>query len=327
MLDIEDIIPKATGANYIISSECVQSLWSGYGEIRRYHLAGGKYKSVIVKHIQLPKVIDHPQGWNTEISHKRKIKSYQVERVWYQEYVKLTNTHCRVPQCYYSVEERQELLLIMEDLDASGYHLRVHHDYVNLEQAKSCLSWLAHFHAKFMEVKPAGLWPIGTYWHLETRPEELSRMQNTSLKNAALSIDEILTEAKYQTIVHGDAKLANFCFSKTGEVAAVDFQYVGRGCGMKDVAYLISSCFDEKDCLKYENELLDFYFNQLELSLDKIIDYQEVKSEWKELYRYAWADFYRFLDGWSPGHWKMHEYSIRLTQQVIEELEENDSQR
>ena len=145
-------------------------------------------------------------------------------------------------------------------------------------------------------------------------------MENIPLKQAAKGIDECLNKANYQTIVHGDAKLANFCFDSSDLVAAVDFQYVGRGCGMKDVAYLISSCFDEGGCEQYESELLDHYFKQLQVSLPNSIDYQLVKNEWSRLYKYAWADFYRFLDGWSPGHWKMHGYSQGITQQVIKEL-------
>ena len=102
-------------------------------------------------------------------------------------------------------------------------------------------------------------------------------------------------------------------------MAAVDFQYIGKGCGMKDVAYFISSCFEEDACEAYEKELLDHYFKELEIALDNSIDFQAVKHEWLTLYPYAWADLYRFLDGWSPGHWKLHGYSERLTQQVLKE--------
>ena len=81
---------------------------------------------------------------------------------------------------------------------------------------------------------------MGTYWHLDTRPEEFEKIEHKQLKSKAHRIDEILKECEFQTIVHGDAKLANFCFSEHGEgVAAVDFQYVGRGCGMKDVTYFL----------------------------------------------------------------------------------------
>uniref|UniRef100_UPI00404A05E0 phosphotransferase n=1 Tax=Fulvivirga sp. TaxID=1931237 RepID=UPI00404A05E0 len=320
MLDINTETLAITGASSIVSTEVVQTLWSGYGEIKRYVLADGKYASVIVKHIQLPDQSKHPRGWNTPLSHQRKLNSYQVERKWYQQYASQTDAFCKVPKSYHAVEKDAELLLIMEDLDASGFSIRMSPEEMTLDHAKNCLRWLAHFHAKFMGVEPNGLWPIGTYWHLDTRPDELEKMGNKPLKAAAKGIDARLNDATYQTLVHGDAKLANFCFAANGDVAAVDFQYVGRGCGMKDVAYFISSCFDEEDCEKYENELLSSYFNQLQKALDNNTVYQQVNEEWIELYRYAWADFYRFLDGWGPGHWKMHDYSKNITQRVIDEL-------
>lgn len=320
MLEIEDVIRKTTGANEIVDTISVQTLWSGYGEIKRYHLKGGKYPSVIVKHIQLPEEAQHPRGWNTNISHQRKLRSYQVEKVWYGQYAHKTGKNCRVPSCYHAIEKDFELLLIIEDLDASGFPKRLTPESIDLVHSKNCLTWLAYFHAKFLGVEPDGLWPIGTYWHLDTRPDEWEHMENKSLKAVAKQVDQKLNNAKYQTIVHGDAKLANFCFSEAGDVAAVDFQYVGKGCGIKDVAYFISSCFEEETCEKYERELLGHYFNQLEVAIDNQSVFQLVKEEWGELYKYAWADFYRFLDGWSPGHWKMHNYSKRLTKQVVDEL-------
>jgi hypothetical protein len=35
----------------------------------------------------------------------------------------------------------------------------------------------------------------------------------------------------------------------------------------------------------------------------------------------AWADFHRFLKGWSPDHWKLSDYSERVTREVIAFLE------
>lgn len=76
-------------------------------------------------------------------------------------------------------------------------------------------------------------------------------------------IDRVLRNCRFPTIVHGDAKLANFCFADDGQaVAAVDFQYAGGG-GIKDVAYFIGSCPDEADCERQETELLDVYFASL----------------------------------------------------------------
>ena len=125
----------------------------------------------------------------------------------------------------------------------------------------------------------------------------------------------------FQTFVHGDAKLANFCFNNgLDKVSAVDFQYVGGGCGMKDVAYFVGSCMSEDDCEQYESVILDYYFKELEEATDVSIDFEELKQEWSNLYQYAWADFHRFLKGWSPGHWKLNSYSERIVQKVIQEL-------
>gem|GEM_PF-6732341 len=58
-----------------------------------------------------------------------------------------------------------------------------------------------------------------------------------------LHVDRLLGQARFQTLVHGDAKHDNFCLAaRANGAAAVDFQYVGRGPGIKDVAYFLASC-------------------------------------------------------------------------------------
>jgi len=175
-----------------------------------------------------------------------------------------------------------------------------------------------------MGERPEGLWPTGTYWHLATRPDEFEALDDGPLKSAASIIDHRLTASPFQTFVHGDAKLANFCFSADGrKAAAVDFQYVGGGCGMKDVAYFISSCLDEEDSERMEAELLDRYFDLLRtalVSVGKSLDFDALETDWRALYPVAWTDFYRFLQGWSPGHWKLHRYSERLAREVLDAL-------
>jgi thiamine kinase-like enzyme len=166
--------------------------------------------------------------------------------------------------------------------------------------------------------KPDGLWNIGTYWHLATRPQELAALNDQKLKEAAPLIDQKLNTCTFQTFVHGDAKLANFCFGKDGRVAGVDFQYVGRGCGMKDVAYFVGSCLNEEDCERLEARILDTYFAYLQNQWSE--KNEALEQEWRSLYRVAWADFHRFLKGWSPGHWKINSYSERVTAQVIEKM-------
>ena len=38
------------------------------------------------------------------------------------------------------------------------------------------------------------------------------------------------------------------------------------------------------------------------------------------MYHLAWADFQRFLLGWSPHHRKLNNYSQRCTEQVSEQI-------
>jgi len=189
-------------------------------------------------------------------------------------------------------------------------------------EIRVCLSWLANFHALFLGVDPEGLWPVGTYWHLETRPDELEAMEDGHLKAAAGEIDRTLNECRFKTIVHGDAKLANFCFSQGGrDVAAVDFQYVGGGCGIKDVIYLLGSCLEGRECQKEVPGLLRHYFAELKSSVDKEVDFAALEEEWTELFAFAWADFDRFLLGWMPGHWKINSYSQQLTNKILQKFQ------
>ena len=224
---VKSVILKATGASALRGTAMIQELWSGYGNILRVELDQARVGSVVIKHVQLPLNSHHPRGWNTDLGHQRKVKSYQVEMTWYDRCSQYSQA--RLPQCLAIETQGDEVLIVLEDLDEAGYSLRK--GRVNWAEISSCLAWLAQFHASYLGKSPEGLWEVGTYWHLETRPQELAALRDQSLKEAASAIDEKLNGCNYQTYVHGDAKLANFCFGKEGQVAGVDFQYVGGGCG------------------------------------------------------------------------------------------------
>jgi len=250
---IQQFILQSTGASSFRELEVIQSLWSGYGNILRLQLTDAACDSIVVKHISFANEQAHPRGWNTDLSHQRKLHSYHVEMAWYRQWSNRCDGHCRIPQFLGAVDADDEFLIMMEDLDASNYPRRL--SAVDMGDIKLCVSWLANFHAQFLSETPECLWTIGTYWHLDTRPDEWQALSDSKLKQAASVIDKALLDCPWQTIVHGDAKLANFCFNETGDgVAAVDFQYVGGGCGMKDLAYFLGSCLNEADCKKHESE-------------------------------------------------------------------------
>jgi len=318
----QQVLLQSTQATDIIAIDSIQTLWSGYGEILRCQLNSASVTSAIVKHVRFPNKKNHPRGWNTGLSHQRKVNSYKIETHWYQNWSHKCGDNCRVPEIYAIETHGDEVFMVMEDLDAQGFNLRK--NLVDLSEMQSCLSWLANFHALFMGEKPDGLWKVGTYWHLATRPDELKVLKDTALKKAAGKIDSQLNNAQFKTFVHGDAKLANFCFSgNEARVAAVDFQYIGGGCGMKDIAYFIGSCLNEDESEFYQAQLLDYYFDALEQALRKInknLDFQQLEQEWRRLYPVAWTDFHRFIKGWSPGHWKINSYSERLAQETLSNL-------
>lgn len=319
--NFRDYLLQTTESTKCEEVEVIQSLWSGYGKISRYQLDNTALSTVVVKHIALDISGEHPRGWNTTYSHNRKITSYKVETHWYKEWSQLCTQDCKVPTLIGSFSEGNDQWIILEDLNPT-YPLRK--QQLQLEEVKVCLTWLANFHSTFLHHKPVGLWEIGTYWHLDTRPDEFNTMKHQELKSKAHIIDELLNQCTYQTIVHGDAKLANFCFSKDEKkVAAVDFQYVGGGCGIKDVAYFLGSCLSSSECDVYQDELLDFYFSELEHSFNSKnlhIDFKALENEWRKMYPIACTDFTRFLMGWMPTHQKVNTYSLTIMNSVLSEL-------
>jgi aminoglycoside phosphotransferase (APT) family kinase protein len=301
---LEGLVRRVTGARTARVEERVQSLWSGYGEVLRVALEGADPASVIVKHVEPPPSVSRRMSAAEAHAHQRKLRSYAVETAWYRDYAARCDVACRVPRCFGLREDAHRRIFILEDLDASGFDQRwTRHDPGRIEAG---LRWLAAFHGTFLGVDPAGLWPVGTYWHLATRRDEYARMRNGPLKCAASAIDERLNGCRFKTIVHGDAKIENFCFAKSKgqelpRVAAVDFQYVGAGCAMKDVIYFLSSVLTPDGCRAEEAALLEIYWEALAQRLGRAhpaVEFEAVRAEWRALYPYAWADFQRFLEGW-----------------------------
>jgi fructose-1,6-bisphosphatase/inositol monophosphatase family enzyme len=312
-------ILQLTQADDIARTEVIQPLWNNYGTLSRVFLQGGNHPSVIVKHIQIPDQSGHPRGFDGSISRDRKVRSYQVETHWYQHKNQQMPLGSPTPTCLDAFAEGGELFLLLEDLTTRGFDQVLYG--TSYSEITVVLRWLANFHAQFLGDSAEGLWPCGTYWHLATRPEELANIKGTRLHRFASLLDARLRCGGFPTLVHGDAKLANFLFSEDHtEVAAVDFQYVGHGSAMKDVAYFVGSCLSGSECERREVALLDVYFSALRDCLPDDVDAPALEAEWRSLYPVAWADFQRFMSGWSPGHRKLTEYSDATTDRAIDQI-------
>lgn len=131
----------------LIDIQVIQSLWSGYGEISRLIFEN---KSVVVKHIKLPETYTHPYGWNSQFSHNRKVHSYAVEVNWYENFTKNYDDRCPMAKVNFSSQTKDEWLIVMDDLSSLGFDTIVKE--ANKTHIKTVLSWLASFHAKYMNI-------------------------------------------------------------------------------------------------------------------------------------------------------------------------------
>jgi hypothetical protein len=303
---IAEFVRSVLGVTDVDVVERIQSLWGEQGQILRLRTNSNSHPTCVLKHICLNSQAHHPRGWNTSVSFQRKVTSYEVERCWYERYADDCDVACKVPQLLGTKTQNGDSLILLEDL-SDAYPVRCGH--LAVDKVKVCLEWLAHFHARFLGNAGQGLWPEGCYWHLSTRADEYAALPEGPVKQAAKLLD---------------AKVANFCFSPTlDSVAGVDFQYVGKGCGIKDVVYFLGSCLTEAECAENESALLDVYFKALNYALGDKLPMQEIQqleSEWRSLYGIAWTDFYRFLLGWMPTHQKINSYTVSLCERTLSDL-------
>ena len=310
-------IADVTGARGVVGVERIQSLWSGYGALFRVTLEGGPRSSCVVKWAK------PPPAANDAVSDARKRRSYQVEDAFYRAWAPRCDARDRVAALLGRRVSSDEWVLVLEDLDAAGLGDRRRH--LAGPELDATLAWLATFHARFLGEAPEDLWSEGSYWHLATRMSELQGIDDPQLRAAAPVLDRLLAGARHRTVIHGDAKEANFCFrrGKAGPVvAAVDFQYAGGGCGMRDVAYLLHGRADEPDD-GIAHEHLATYFGHLRRALarrEDPVDADAVEEEWRRLYPIAKADFARFLAGWASGHWRGDARGRRFLWRVLDQL-------
>ena len=69
------------GAGHVTRVAPVQSLWAGYGSIYAVETAGSNDDRLIVKHFTPPA---HRRIGDDSEDHRRKLRSYSVERVFYE---------------------------------------------------------------------------------------------------------------------------------------------------------------------------------------------------------------------------------------------------
>lgn len=291
-----------------------KALWNGCGTLEKFQFGNKKYA---VKICQVPEDLAHVNIKQTAFSLKRKVNSYVKEQYFYSQFAKALPSVCLAPKALELIESDGTFVTLLEDFEQNGFS--------NIELAsnthiKAMLSWLASFHANWvgenLTTTHFRVLGYGNYWHLGTRPDEFTKMPLSPLKQAAYIIDETLSNTRYKTLIHGDAKLANFAFNEL-QVIGYDFQHAGLGNGLSDVMLLFTTVLDEQQMETEASRLLDYYFCALKhalKSLNSSIDSEALETEWRSCWCFIWADFYRFLSGWRPEHPKINSYMKTQTQ-------------
>ncbi|WP_414830670.1 phosphotransferase [Alteromonas sp. H39] len=296
----------------------IQSLWNGYGTCCRFY-SPLRHQHLVAKVILPRPDAKHPRGWQTSHSHQRKLQSYNVEAHFYRHYQQRLDTQCYAPFLVAHESAGEDQLLVLEDLSAAGFTKTA--SRLSPEQSQAVLKWLAYFHARFLQTDDNTLWQAGGYWHLATRQQEWEAMENGELKRKAKAIDNYLAGCQFKTLLHGDAKVANFCFEDDmRRCAAVDFQYTGSGIGVIDVAYFLGSALSESALITHTESCLEYYFTCLRQALSATEHHAKadaIINEWKYTYPIACADFCRFLSGWSPQHVKLNQDLHERTRQGL----------
>ena len=272
-------------------------LWSGMGSIYRLTFAD---KSIAVKHIPAP--LAHPDPTTMSFGDCRKATAYQIETNFYEYVAPRLQSVLNVPECYYLERDDKSITMCLEWVDGCFSH--------DLDSIQAVLTWLATLHVAYWgihndETMRTNVHTLGSYWHLDTRPEEHADMKNHGwegrLKRAARAIDGCLKRDSMQCLIHGDAKDANILLRKRHQqimVTLVDFQYCGLGPPTRDLAYFLASSVDTDEY--DEEDLVDYYYQELLKRLPPSCN-PPTLSHLKESLELAYCDFCRFQCGW--GYW------------------------
>jgi hypothetical protein len=286
-----DLERSLTEKDVQVQNKC--RLWAGMGFI--YTISFHNY-IIVVKRIMPP-----PKE-RQSFGDRRKAVSYEVEAAFYENVaLDLVNGGLSIPVPFLVQRDGGQITICMSYLEGRG-------GPYNDSETYAVLSWLAQLHAATWGEKAdqlvCGLQPIGSYWHLDTRPDEHDSMARRGwegrLKLAAKAIDERLKRDNMQCCIHGDAKDANMLFSGKGErctVSMYDFQYYGKAPPAVDLAYFLCVGVGSTD---EDGELLKYYHKEL---LNRLAPGSPRPSlvELKDSLALAFCDFQRFMSGW--GNW------------------------
>jgi hypothetical protein len=300
----------------IIRKEEIAMLWGGMARIYRVCVKDeGSISEFVVKNC------DHTsRSCRLAMSDKRKIiESYENEANFYQHHSEdLRKNHgIALPKSFHveSGSDSKTTIVCMSMLQ------KMEAAPISSDRRHLTVELLATFHAVTWQ-RPFEV--LGCFWHYDTRPSVWKTLSNQGLegrlKRAAKPLDEWLkNETSLQSWIHGDCKEDNVLWDeKSQQVALCDFQYVGRGCPCKDLAYFLTdSCCGSDENM--HDSLVDVYFQALLSKLPP--SSAPTRPAFDVALELAYCDYLRFLCAWRGQHKQQKE---RITPRVQITLDKID---
>lgn len=244
---------------------------------------------------------------------EREVFAYKVmlpEFVEFQKEKKITESSgfFNFPKVYYADydAEKDDSIIIMEDLRESGYRTWSKHIPVNFEHAKMLMAALGHLHAiSFaMKARKPELFEkytkLSDYFSEGFKEPTLKGFMEHSIQQAIDSLDvndtkmraraskligylsdgvfdcmDIENVEPFAVVNHGDCWTNNYLFqyTKSGvpkNIVLIDWQ-ISRYCSpVVDLVYFIFICTDHKMRVKHYDELLSIYHHSLKELLDHL---------------------------------------------------------
>mmetsp|Transcript_25916 Transcript_25916/g.64015 ORF Transcript_25916/g.64015 Transcript_25916/m.64015 type:complete len:208 (-) Transcript_25916:103-726(-) len=182
LAEVASLHPGQAGASQQgapkVSELC--GLWGGMGSVYLLNSA------VVLKRVNFPRT--------SSLGDVRKIESYRAEVAFYERHAS------RLLSPPHSLGLPRPLLTKMTpggvDICMTALRGQSAHGSISRDQSFAALDWLAGLHAAYWGILPTeldGLQPQGSYWYLDTRPEELEAMPRSGwearLRLAAVGID------------------------------------------------------------------------------------------------------------------------------------------
>ena len=207
---------------------------------------------------------------------------YEREVSFYQ--LLASNVAIRTPQCFFAQrDEKDDFLLILEDLSPAA--LIDQFGGIDVEVARHGLAALAALHGPTHaledlhrsswlrgvgeELAPlyASVLPALFGQFLDRYDERLDddvRAMVTTLRDRLAQFSNYVTPNP--CVTHGDFRTDNLLIDACDgavPLAVVDWQTIGVGSPLLDVAYFLTTSLSPDDCARHETELLDYYLDAM----------------------------------------------------------------